>query len=137
VVFHSILCASRRGWLSGRITRRCHVGERVGSSRSVDGEVLGLMTWLRVNGELIGRRIVAVIAYLAPTATMSTNLYEVLEIQADATPEQGMSLLSRHCFSSSQPYFQSEKHTRNGHFKHIPIVLQPRARLKQRRSFVR
>ena len=71
------------------------------------------------------------------TTTMSANLYEILGVQADATPEQSMlPIFCRH-FSFSQAYPQFERLTRNVHSRHIPIVLQPRTRPRQRRSFVR
>lgn len=68
---------------------------------------------------------------------MSTNLYEILGVQADATPEQSMFLFFYRYSPFSHARFQSEKHTRNGRFRHILIVFLPQTRLRQRRGFVR
>ena len=68
---------------------------------------------------------------------MSANLYEILEIQADATSEQSMFLLFCCRSSFSQAYLQSERHTRDGHFRRTLTAPRHRKRLWQRRSFVR
>jgi hypothetical protein len=73
---------------------------------------------------------------LASTA-MSANLYEILEIEADATPEQSTPPLFCCRSSLSQTRIQFERHTRNGHFRHTPTAPRPRKRLWQRRIFVR
>lgn len=70
-------------------------------------------------------------------ATMSSNLYEILGIQADATPEQSMFLLSCYRFSFSQVCFQSEKPIKNGHFRHTLTAPRLQTRPRQRRGFVR